>query len=219
MNLTTEQISAQLRCPHGDAAAFVAQNMNLRNLAQISGCLNTLKPQAGEKLLELGYGDGGLLGYVLAQAENLHYTGVEISTAMHQAADEFNRPFIDAKLAEYVLYDGFMLPFADAHFQAAFSVNTLYFWQDPVSLFAEFSRVLQTGGRLCLSFCERNFMQKLPFTAFGFDLYDADEVISLAAPAFCLMNENRLHDWAVSKNGTLLQRETVHLLFENVRAA
>ncbi|WP_232462201.1 class I SAM-dependent methyltransferase [Neisseria chenwenguii] len=146
----------------------------------------------------------------------MYDTGAEISPAMYQAAAAFNQAFIDAKLAEYALYDGFRLPFADKQFHATFSVNVLYFWQDPAALFAELARVLQDGGRLCVSFCERAFMQKLPFARFGFAHYNATKVIALAAHVFDLVWENRRNDWAVSKSGALVKRETVHLLFGEI---
>lgn len=208
-----EKTAAQLRCPHGEAAAETGRMMNLRNLAQIAACLETFQPRVGEKLLEIGCGDGGLLGFVLSRAENLRYCGAEISAAMYEAAVEFNQAFIGAGLADYRLYDGLKLPADDAAFDAVFSVNTVYFWQDAAAMLEECARVLKPQGRLCLSFCEKPFMRKLPFAQYGFTLYDAADLRALAAGAWTA-RETRRTDWAVSKNGALVERETVHLLLE-----
>ena len=214
MSLDLREIAAQLRCPHGELGGVFAQTMNLRNLAQIAAALRLLDLRPHERVLELGFGNGGLLGYVLAQAQGLHYTGVEVSADMHAAALAFNQPFVAAGLADYVCYDGLRIPAADGVFDALFSVNTVYFWQDPAGLLADCARVLKPGGRLLLTFCERDFMQALPFSAFGFSLYDAADVRALAAALpLRVQGESRSRDWAVSKDNALLERESVHLCF------
>ena len=214
MSFTSEEIAAQLRCPHGENGAMFAQAMNLRNLLQVAAALQVLALRADERVLELGYGNGGLLALVLAQAEGLRYCGMEVSTDMHQAALAFNQPFVAAGYAGYRLYDGLHLPAADGTFDALFSVNTLYFWQDAAALFGECVRVLKPGGRLLLSFCEKDFMRQLPFSAHGFSLYDAADVLALAAPLpLSLCRESRSRDWAVGKDNRLVRRESVHLCF------
>ena len=122
-------------------------------------------------------------------------------------------------MADYRLYDGGSLPFADASFHAAVSVNTVYFWQAPQAVLAELSRVLRPGGRLCLNFCERAFMQSLPFTGYGFTLYDAADIRRLAETLpLCCVREVRSQDWAVSKSGKLVRRGFVDLVFEKAAA-
>lgn len=211
--LSPEETAAQLRCPHGRAAEAVGREMAFRNLAQTAACLHGLQPQADAALLEIGCGNGALLGYVLAHARNMRYTGAEISAAMHEAACAFNRPFIEAGLAQYLLYDGITLPCADGAFDGVFSVNTVYFWTDPAAMLRECARVLRPEGSLCLGFCEKSFMQTLPFAQYGFALYDAADIRALAPASLTCTDEQRQHDWAVSKSGTLVERETVYLRF------
>lgn len=136
---------------------------------------------------------------------------------MHEQAQAFNAPFIAAGQADYRLYDGGALPFADAAFHKAVSVNTVYFWDNAPFMLAELCRILKSGGRLCLNFCEKDFMAKLPFAAHGFTLYDAADIRALAEnlPLHCI-SEQRSRDWAVSKSGKLVRREFVDLVFERV---
>lgn len=217
MNLSPEQTAAQLRCPHGAEAAETGRIMALRNLVQQTDGIAALSIRANSRLLEIGCGNGALLGWILAQAENLHYTGLEISAAMHREAAAFNRAFIEAGMAAYRLYEGEIIPFENNSFDAIFSANTVYFWENPAAMLAECSRVLTSGGRMCLSFCEKAFMQTLPFTAYGFTLYDAADIRALAAPLpLNPVSEIRRSDWAVSKNNRLVRRETVHMLFEKI---
>ena len=82
MNLTPEQTASQLRCPHGEAGAELGQSMNLRNLTQTLSAYAAARITHGNRILDIGCGNGGLLGYILSQADNLHYTGLEISPLM-----------------------------------------------------------------------------------------------------------------------------------------
>ena len=189
--------------------------MNLRNLSMILGALAQLDLQAGNRVLELGAGDGGLLGYLLSRAPELQYIGLDISETMVAQARAFNAPFIQAGLADHVLYDGTRLPLADASFDRALAVNTVYFWADMPTMLAELARVLKPGGRLCLTFAEKAFMQRLPFAAHGFVLWDAAE-IEQQVGALSLQRVARVQeeDLAVSKDGRLVKRPYVHLVLE-----
>jgi methionine biosynthesis protein metW len=213
--LTAERIASQLRCPQGELGKEFGRVMNLRNLSMILGALAQLDLQAGNRVLELGAGDGGLLGYLLSRAPDLQYIGLDISETMVAQAQAFNTPFIQAGLADHVLYDGTRLPLADASFDRAMAVNTVYFWTDMPAMLAELARVLKPGGRLCLTFAERAFMQRLPFAAHGFVLWDAAE-IEQQVGALPLQRVARVQeeDLAVSKDGRLVKRPYVHLVLE-----
>ena len=102
--MTAEQIASQLRCPQGELGKEFGRVMNLRNLSMILGALAQLDLQAGNRVLELGAGDGGLLGYLLSRAPELQYIGLDISETMVAQARAFNAPFIQAGLADHVLY-------------------------------------------------------------------------------------------------------------------
>ena len=154
-------LASQLKCPMGDTGQELAHSLNLGNLHMIVSALNALGIEEDDRILEAGPGNGGLLNYVLSLAENLHYDGVEISPLMYEQARATNNVFIAEGLAEYALYDGVNLPYEDGIFTKVLSVNTVYFWEEPAWLLAEMCRVLTAGGRVCLSFCEKDFMKTL----------------------------------------------------------
>ena len=213
--ITAQETAAQLRCPSGKLGLEFGRVMNLRNLSMIVGGVRQLDLQPGQQILELGAGDGGVLGYVLSRAQEIRYTGLDISPTMVEAARRFNTPFIEAGLASYVLYDGGWLPLADASFDCALSVNTVYFWRDPALTLAELGRVLRPGGRLCLTFSERAFMSKLPFTTHGFALLDAADIEAMIDAHALPLRRHALvqdKDLAVSKDGRLVHRPFVHLV-------
>ncbi|MDO5082512.1 MAG: class I SAM-dependent methyltransferase [Arachnia propionica] len=217
MGMEAEEVAAQLRCPHGEIGKQFGQVMNLRNLTMIVEALAQLDIHDGSRVLEVGCGNGGLLGHILSLAKGVRYAGVEISADMVEAAQAFNAPFLAAGLAEYVLLDDATegLPFPEDSFDRALSVNTVYFQEDLGCWLGEMRRVLVPSGRLCLTFAERAFMRSLAFTRDGFHLVDGDEVVSVAgAQGWTLLRRVDRQDLAVSKDGELVERPFVHLVLE-----
>lgn len=209
-----QKLAAQLRCPEGEEGIALGNAMNMRNLAVLLNGIQNLHLADGERLLELGYGNGGLLGYILSQAENLHYTGLEISPLMHQEASTFNQAYIQAGWANYALYDGITLPIGEPLFDKILTVNTLYFWQDPATLLKNICNVLKIGGHFCVTFCERAMMEKLPFTHYGFQLYSVAEAKALMSSLpLVLIREDRKKDKVISKSGEIVDREFISLVF------
>lgn len=208
--------ASNLKCPTGDYGRKLANSLNLRNLPMIVSALEALGIEDDDRIMEVGPGDGGLLNYVLSLAENLNYTGVEISPLMYEQACTANNVFIAEGLAEYALYNGVNLPYKDGIFTKILSVNTVYFWDEPVQLLAEICRVLAPGGRLCLSFCEKDFMETLPFAEQGFKLFDAADIMALTRELpLHTVNMQRLHDVTVAAGSTqLVQRNYVNLVFK-----
>lgn len=212
-----QNIASQLRCPDGDEGKALGHAMNMRNLPVILNGITHLGLSDGDHILELGYGNGGLLGFILSLADNIHYTGLEISPLMHQEALVFNRAYIEAGWANYSLYDGVTLPVSEGHFDKILTVNTIYFWQEPLILLENISRMLKVGGHFCLTFCDKAFMEKLPFIEYGFQLYNVSEVKALMRDLpLKLLVEDRKRDKSISKTGEIVDREFISLVFERM---
>ena len=192
-------LASQLKCPMGDTGQELAHSLNLWNLPMIVSALNALGIEEDDRILEAGPGNGGLLNYVLSLAENLHYDGVEISPLMYEQARAANNVFIAEGLAEYALYDGVNLPYEDGIFTKVLSVNTVYFWEEPAWLLAE-----------------KDFMKTLPFTKYGFALYNAADIVALTQelPLHTVAVQH-LHDMAVAGGSArLVRRDYVNLVLE-----
>ncbi|HEV2245903.1 MAG TPA: class I SAM-dependent methyltransferase [Terriglobia bacterium] len=104
--------------------------------------LELLNPQLGERILDIGCGDGAL-SEVLRNA-GATVVGIDGSPDMVAAAKQRG---IDARLA-----DAFNLPF-DAEFDAAFSNAALHWMKrDPDAVLKSVSRSLKPGGRFAGEF-------------------------------------------------------------------
>jgi SAM-dependent methyltransferase len=111
---------------------------------------------------------------ILNKAKNLKYTGIDISETMHKEAQRFNEDIKNQ--AEFILYEGKIFPFEEKTFDKIFTVNTVYFWKEPVKFLNEIYRILKDNGTFVLTFAQRNFMESLPFTKYEFTLYSTSEM-------------------------------------------
>ena len=102
-----------------------------------SGALEWLAPQAGERILDLGCGDGQLTERIAAAGAEV--TGIDASPNMVAAARARG---IDAKEGSAE-----SLPFPDQSFDAVFSNAVLHWVRGQDAMMTEVRRVLRPGGR------------------------------------------------------------------------
>jgi trans-aconitate methyltransferase len=98
--------------------------------------IDRLNPQPGERVLDVGCGDGTLTAQIAARGATVG--GIDASTDMIAAA---TRRGLDARLM-----DAQALPFA-GEFDAAFSNAVLHWIPDPDAVIAGVHRALKNGGR------------------------------------------------------------------------
>lgn len=175
-----KNLAAQLGRPEGEDGILVANNMHETNIGMTRHAIARLQVGDHNRILELGHGNCGHLELLLSAGRNIAYHGLEISDLMHREAQQLNREYTEQGRAVFGMYDGRKIPFPDAYFDRIFTVNTIYFWQEPEKLLEELYRVLQPGGLLNITFAHKDFMQQLPFTPFGFTLYNTQDIELLA---------------------------------------
>lgn len=207
---TLKDLASQLRQPSGDRGTQVAKQMEQNNAFMISTAIDSLKLVAGDRLLEAGFGNGTHVGYALRKDRAIHYTGVDISDLMLKEAIQNNQEQVEHQQATFLLTDGKKLPFDDNSFTTFFTVNTIYFWEDPLAYAVEIMRVLADGARGCITFAERSFMEQLPFTGYGFTLYSREEVEQLLLSAGAVTLESITYREQVRSNaGQMVDRTFV----------
>ncbi|RZK04418.1 MAG: class I SAM-dependent methyltransferase [Flavobacterium sp.] len=178
--------------------------------------MNQLHLKDHDSVLEIGHGNCGHLNYLLDKAKGLKYVGLEISSIMLNEAQKINTPFLSENV-QFLLYDGIKLPFEGARFDAVFTVNTLYFWQEPKEFLKEIHRVLNKEGKLLITIADKSFMEKLPFTKYVFTLYETSEVEELALNAgFKITKIKENTDEVRSKAGDLVTRKFYTLTLSKV---
>ncbi len=203
-----KELASQLRCPSGQQAEAIADNMFASNRRMIEQALEDLALEEDNKVLEIGFGNGEHIHQLLDTSDSIQYWGAEVSQSMFDLAMAKNQLAVDSNRVAFHLVDGSgLLPFPDNHFDRTFSVNTIYFWPDIDLSLREIYRTLQEDGLLVLTFVEKEFGAKLPFTQHGFSLYTDDEIAEyLYQIGFKEIQSMTYTDDTTSKDGTPVKR-------------
>jgi len=117
-----------------DAANYARQGRFVADLA--GGVVDLLRPRAGERILDLGCGDGVLTAKIAATGANV--VGVDASPSMVKASRERG---LDARQL-----NGESLPF-ETEFDAVFSNAVLHWVGDQDAMLTGVGRALKPGGR------------------------------------------------------------------------
>lgn len=199
---TMEDLGRQLRCPSGTEAKQVAEQMFASNKNMILNTLHTLNIRQGQRILELGIGNGRHIPYLLAQTHGLSYTGLDISDAMLAEAAQ------QAENLQLIKVSGRGdIPLEDGGYQRFFTVNTLYFWVDIHLQLREIYRVMAGGGFIAIAYIEKTFGEHLPFTRSGFQFRETGEVEqTLKESGFVHIHTHAFTETVISKTGTPVER-------------
>jgi len=150
------RIDHQLAHPKGVAGRLLGHIMIPLNRAPNQRAVAALAPQAGEAILEVGFGPGQALGSILAAAPGCRLHGIDRSAEMVDLALRRNtRAGGTMDLRVGSLFD---LPWPDASFDKVLAVNVAYFFDQEGTAARELHRVLRPGGRLVLYVTDRDTM-------------------------------------------------------------
>jgi len=109
-----------------------------------------LKPQAGERLLDIGCGIGGPARWIAARY-GCHVTGVDLTAEFCRAAEALNAATGLTQQVRILHGSALALPLAAAEFDRAYSQNVVMNIADKAGFYGEAWRVLKPGGMLALS--------------------------------------------------------------------
>ncbi|MDL4774497.1 MULTISPECIES: class I SAM-dependent methyltransferase [Thermomonosporaceae] len=112
--------------------------------------LGLLGVRAGERILEVGYGPGGLIRHLRRTPARL-ICGVDPSPEMRDLAAGPHRAQIAAGRIDLRIGTADRTGFADAAFDAVVSVNNVGLWPDLEAGMRELHRVTRPGGRVLIA--------------------------------------------------------------------
>lgn len=174
-----KELASQLSHPKGENGIATAKSMNVANDNMIRNVINQIDIFDDINILEIGPGNGLHIKYLFEKNPNINYTGIDISELMIQEATDLNSEFTKNGKVIFELTNGEIIEKENNSFNAIFTVNTLYFWKNPKEYLQELYRVLKNEGQLILGFVPKSTMEKIPFTKYGFELYDNESVQNL----------------------------------------
>ena len=177
-------IAAQLRKPSGFFGRFVTVRiLNLINVPLNRLALENLHLQPDDHVLEIGFGGGELIARMARIVTRGHITGADFSIDAVEVCRKRFDTLIGAGMIDLFCASVEKLPFHADSFTKVCTVNTIYFWPDPLAALDQIHRVLKDNGTILICFSPRSEMEKQYFTRHGFTLFEPNEVKSLLSSA------------------------------------
>jgi ubiquinone/menaquinone biosynthesis C-methylase UbiE len=170
-----KKIAKQLRRPSGRLATYVGEQMNIGNQDLYNFTLQHIDIKNGERILEIGYGNGNFYKDIFEKSPDADISGIDYSQAMYKEAVANNKEFIQAGKLDLHYNSSDIIPYQDNIFDKVFCNNVVYFWQNPEKDLSEILRVLKPGGKFFAGIRTKETMLKLPFTRYGFTMYSPQE--------------------------------------------
>jgi len=170
----------QLKHPHGWIGRYLLPILwNRRNAALNESALIRLRLEAGDRVLDVGFGGGYLIDQMLAKIPKGHVSGIDASEVMvEQGRRRFAKPMAEKRLdLQCALADS--LPYSNEHFHKVVSVNSLFYWPDLRKGLSEIYRVLTDKGVLVLVYTCRRDLDKRGFSSYGVRSFEDGEVTSV----------------------------------------
>jgi len=122
-------------------------------------------------------------------------------------AKRINAAVLTKNNITFQVYDGEISPFKNNTFDKIFTVNTLYFWQQPIKMLNEIYRILKIDGVFALTFAQKEFMKTIPFVMEKFNLFDTGglkKIISKTNFSLEKIIDNK--KWVKNKDGKMVNR-------------
>jgi ubiquinone/menaquinone biosynthesis C-methylase UbiE len=205
-----KQIAAQLRKPEGDDGVKAGESMSKSNKYINLNTIKILSPAEGDKVLEIGMGNGYFVEEILRIHPSITYTGCDHSEVMVKEAKKNNEEWIAKGQANFILADVSSIPVGAKSFNKVFSINTLYFWQDTRKVFKEIKRVLMPGGKLTLAIRPKHQMDNYPFTKYGFTTFGKQDLIEmLRENGFSAIQIHEMTEPDYEFNGRIMKMESL----------
>ncbi len=173
---TLKMIAAQLRRPEGRDGIETGERMNTGNKYINLFTIEALNIQPEDSVLEIGMGNGFFVKNILEISDTVSYTGLDFSVDMISESTRINEEFIENGRVQFILGEASNIPFPDNSFDKIFTINTIYFWQDPEKVLSEFKRVMNPNGRIYISVRPKSTMQNYPFVKYGFNMFSKEDL-------------------------------------------
>ena len=173
-------LAAQLRQPSGLFGRIVMGDLLNKGNEKINHlAVELLDIQPTDQVLDIGFGGGITIKDMVKLIDTGKIYGVDFSNPMvEQPKKKFKRSIESGKVSiEFA--DVRQLPFDDNTFDKICTVNTIYFWEDPLASLREIKRVMKSSGRLVIGIRSADKMKDLAFTKHNFRLYDPEAVKDL----------------------------------------
>jgi ubiquinone/menaquinone biosynthesis C-methylase UbiE len=173
-------ISKQFQNPEGLGGRFVSMIMNRQNRPLYDETIRLLSLADSDSVLDIGCGNGFVMN-LLARQYDAQFTGIDTSDSVIKAAIRRNRRFVANNKMRFSCQNASVMSFADGSFSKAYTINTVYFWNDLEGTMAEIRRVLKPGGLFINTLYTNETLARFSHTAFGYKRYAPQQLENAGA--------------------------------------
>jgi len=190
-----QYLARQLSKPAGIIGKLILGRLwNKRNAKLNEVTLSNLELAEDDRILDIGFGGGYLLKKAIPQVSRGLVAGLDVSPVMVENIQARFRKYIRSGKVDIRCGRAEQVPFPDAYFTKVSSVNSLFYWSDAQQGIAEIYRILQTGGRIVLTFTDKKDLEDKGFVQYGIKTYEVEEIQKMLVRAgFRDIKEKR--DW------------------------
>jgi len=145
-------IGRQARKPSGWFGKMLFGHMAARGHKPLTRwAIRLMGIQPGDHILDVGCGGGMAIQLIAEIAAEGFVAGIDYSEEMVEQARKRNAAAVQAGRVEIKHGNVAALPYDDESFDKVITVESFYFWPDPVASLREVRRVLKPGGLLALA--------------------------------------------------------------------
>jgi ubiquinone/menaquinone biosynthesis C-methylase UbiE len=169
-------MAKQLGCPSGIFSSLTALILNRTNSDINKATVELMDIKSNDRVLEIGFGGGTAMEQMARLIENGLVAGIDISDSMvKRGQNKFAKSISQGKV-QIKKGDASRIPYERGYFDKACTVNTIFFWSEPVTCLKEIHRILKPRGLIVLSVDAKEEIEELPVTRYGFALYSDNEL-------------------------------------------
>lgn len=179
-----QYLARQLSHPTGLVGKFVlAPLWNRRNAALNEAAFTYLVLKEDDRVLDIGFGGGYLLGKIILTVTEGFAAGIDVSPVMVENCRTRYQEEIKAERVDIQCGQVEELPYPDGCFSKISSVNSIFYWDDAEKGISEIYRVLEDGGLLVLTFTCKEDLGSKGFARHGVKVFEAEEVEEMLVKA------------------------------------
>ena len=146
----TRVFGEQYRKPTGLFGSLIGRQMVGHHVPLVDWALEAIPVGPADSVLDIGCGAGMAVERLSKIATDATVVGIDYSGTMVDMAKKRNRSAIRAGKVEVREGTVSSIPYEDGRFAKAWSIESFYYWPDPVADLREVWRVLGPGGGMVI---------------------------------------------------------------------
>ena len=175
MKFFSKYIAKQFKNPTGFGGRFATFIMNRQNRKQYQSVIDNIHIQKTDTILDIGFGNGYLIRKLLKERPDKIF-GIDISPDMVNLVSNKNQKEIINGKMQLIFGNVQDMPLENSSIDKAYTINTVYFWQDINKVLSEIKRVLKPDGIFLNVLYLKEWLDKLPVTQYGYSKYTFEQI-------------------------------------------